>query len=244
MVIVMVKKLKRPSNFLLAYMRRWFLAGLLITVPAIFTFYAIWLVVNVIDDQVAKLLPPYLFPQYYIDFPLPGFGLIISVVIIMIIGAITTGIIGRGLVRFSERLVESIPVIRSIYGAVKQIMETVMKSQSDAFREVVLIEYPRKEVWVIGFVTGSTRGEVQNISAENLINVFVPTTPNPTSGFLLFLPREDVIVLDMGVEAAVKMVVSGGIVTPEDARKKRMKKPLAKVGAKKKKAIKKKAAKN
>ena len=101
-----------------------------------------------------------------------------------------------------------------------------MASQSDAFREVVLIEYPRRGIWAIGFVTGSTKGEVQNMSSENLINVFVPTTPNPTSGFLLFFPREDTISLDMGVEEAVKMVVSGGIVTPDDPRSSRKAAPL------------------
>ena len=106
------------------------------------------------------------------------------------------------------------PVVRSIYGATKQILETVISTQSDAFREVVLVEYPRKELWVIGFVTGNTKGEVAGCIASPMVNIFVPTTPNPTSGFLLFCPREDVIFLKMTVEEAVKMVVSGGIVTP------------------------------
>ena len=126
--------------------------------------------------------------------------------------------------------------MRSVYGATKQIMETVMASQSDAFREVVLIEYPRRGIWAIGFVTGTTRGEVQNLSSETLINVFVPTTPNPTSGFLLFFPRRDLISLDMGVEEAVKMVVSGGIVTPEDPRAGN--RPARSLTAKKKTAVK------
>ena len=147
------------------------------------------------------------------------------------------------MIRVGERLLGRLPVVRSLYGATKQIMETVMASQSDAFREVVLIEYPRRGIWAIGFVTGSTKGEVQNMSSENLINVFVPTTPNPTSGFLLFFPREDTISLDMGVEEAVKMVVSGGIVTPDDPKANRNSAPLNKTKPKTaKKASKKKAA--
>jgi len=198
------------------YLRRWFLAGFLVTAPVLLTGYLTWLIIGIIDGYVSKFLPRDLNPQTYVDFPLPGFGLIIGALIIIIIGALTTGFLGRSLIRFGERLVNGVPVIRSVYGATKQIMETVMASQSDAFREVVLIEYPRRGIWAIGFVTGTTRGEVQNLSSENLVNVFVPTTPNPTSGFLLFFPREDLITLDMGVEEAVKMVVSGGIVTPAD----------------------------
>ena len=107
------------------------------------------------------------------------------------------------------------PVVRSIYGAIKQIMETVMSTNSDSFREVVLVEYPRKGIWVIGFVTGETKGEVQSLTKDKVINIFVPTTPNPTSGFLLFIPQKDLVYMDMKVEDAVKMVISGGIVTPK-----------------------------
>lgn len=217
---------KPPSRSIFAYLRRWFFAGLLVTAPIVVTVYIIWLVIDLIDGQVAKLLPEYLNPQQYLDFHLPGFGLIIGTVVIMIIGATTTGIVGRSLVRLGERLVNSVPFVRTVYGSIKQIMETIMASQSDAFREVVLVEYPRRGIWAIGFVTGATKGEIQNMSSENLVNVFVPTTPNPTSGFLLFFHREDTVRLDMGVEEAVKMVVSGGIVTPEDPRANRVSKPM------------------
>jgi uncharacterized membrane protein len=108
------------------------------------------------------------------------------------------------------------PVVRSNYGATKQILETVVSAQSDAFREVVLVEYPRKGLWVIGFVTGNTKGEVDTLINHDMVNVFIPTTPNPTSGFLLFCPKKEVVFLEMEVEEAVKMVVSGGIVTPPD----------------------------
>ena len=198
--------------------KRWFFAGLLITAPIMLTVYITWLFINIIDGYVSGLLPSYLQPSTYFDADIPGFGIVIGVVIIILIGALTTGLLGRSLISIGENIVGRLPVVRSVYGATKQIMETVMASQSDAFREVVLLEYPRKGIWVIGFVTGATKGEVQNISKETLINVFVPTTPNPTSGFLLFIPRGDAIKLDMGVEDAVKMVVSGGIVTPEDTK--------------------------
>lgn len=209
-----------------ATLRRWFFTGLLVTAPILLTIYITWLIIGIIDGYVESFLPDHLNPQTYVPFPLPGFGIIIGAILIIVIGALATGIFGRTLVRLGERLVNKLPVVRSVYGATKQIMETVMASQSDAFREVVLIEYPRRGIWAIGFVTGTTRGEVQNLSREQLVNVFVPTTPNPTSGFLLFIPRDDLITLDMGVEEAVKMVVSGGIVTPEDPRASRTAKAL------------------
>jgi uncharacterized membrane protein len=145
---------------------------------------------------------------------IPGIGLIISIITITFIGAITPGFIGRTLLKAGERILNKMPVVRSIYGAIKQIMETVMSTNSDSFREVVLVEYPRKGIWVIGFVTGETKGEVQSLTKDKVINIFVPTTPNPTSGFLLFIPQKDLVYMDMKVEDAVKMVISGGIVTP------------------------------
>ena len=117
--------------------------------------------------------------------------------------------------KVGERILDNTPVVRSIYGAIKQIMETVMSTNSESFRDVVLVEYPKKGIWVIGFVTGETKGEVQTLNEEILINVFIPTTPNPTSGFLLFVPKKDLIYMKMKVEDAVKMVISGGIVTPQ-----------------------------
>ena len=135
-------------------------------------------------------------------------------IVITAIGAIAAGFLGRCLIGLGERILNRMPVVRSIYGASKQILETVLSTQSDAFREVVLVEYPRKGLWVLGFVTGATKGEVKDMISEQTVNVFIPTTPNPTSGFLLFCPNKDITYLDMSVEDAVKLVVSGGIVTP------------------------------
>ena len=135
------------------------------------------------------------------------------------IGFLTAGFIGRYIIKLGERIIARLPIIRSVYGALKQIFESVLKTSSKSFREVVLIEYPRKGIWAIGFITGDTKGEVQEISKNTLVNVFLPTTPNPTSGFLLFVPRKDLKVLNMNVEEGIKMVISGGIVTPKFKQK-------------------------
>jgi uncharacterized membrane protein len=209
------------SKVMLSHFRRWFFSGILITAPLALTIYVTWALITFIDDQVASLLPAWLDPQFYVGFPLPGYGMIIAAICFILIGALTAGILGKLILTMFDRLANRVPLVRSLYGGSKQILETIMASQSDAFREVVLVEYPRRGIWAIGFVTGVTKGEVQALSKENLINVFVPTTPNPTSGFLLFFKRDDTLILDMSVEEAVKMVVSGGIVTPEDPNKNR-----------------------
>ena len=198
-----------------ARFRRYFLAGILVTSPILITVYVTWIIITFIDTQVAGLLPESLDFTKKLPHQIPGLGLIISIIVITFIGAITPGFLGRTLLKVGERILDNTPVVRSIYGAIKQIMETVMSTNSESFREVVLVEYPRKGVWVIGFVTGETKGEVQTLNKDTLINVFIPTTPNPTSGFLLFLPKKDLIYMNMKVEDAVKMVISGGIVTPK-----------------------------
>ena len=198
-----------------ARFRRYFLAGILVTSPILITVYVTWLIITFIDAQVAGMLPESLDFTKKLPHQIPGLGLIISIIVITFIGAITPGFIGRTLLKVGERILDNTPVVRSIYGAIKQIMETVMSTNSESFRDVVLVEYPRKGIWVIGFVTGETKGEVQTLNEEILINVFIPTTPNPTSGFLLFVPKKDLIYMKMKVEDAVKMVISGGIVTPQ-----------------------------
>lgn len=199
-------------------LRGWFLTGLVITAPVFFTLYITWVIIDLLDSQVVALLPLPLkqaLTNYVPGFgDWPGFGLVIGFVIITLFGALAAGFIGRWLIKLGESLLNRMPVVRSIYAATKQILETVMASQSDAFRDVVLLEYPRRGIWVIGFVTGNTKGEVQAKTTENMVNIFVPTTPNPTSGFLLFCPEADLTYLDMNVEDALKLVVSGGIVTP------------------------------
>ena len=201
-----------------ARMRNYFLTGIIVTAPISITLYVSWQFIAFIDRQVTPLIPPHYNPETYLPFGLPGLGLLVLVVVLILIGALAAGFVGRWLMHASERLLARMPVVRTIYSALKQVFETVFAEESKAFREVVLIEYPRKGIWAIGFATGSTTGEVRNIIQHEIVNVFLPTTPNPTSGFLLFLPRRDVIFLAMTVEEGVKMVISGGVVTPPDSR--------------------------
>ena len=206
---------------MIAHLRRWLLAGVIVGVPLVLTVYITWNLITFVDSRVAGIVPAQLNIQSYVSFPVPGYGIVTALAGFIIIGALTTGVLGGMIIRTSERLMDRVPLMRSIYSASKQVLVTVVGSQSDAFREVVLVEYPRKGLWAIGFVTGATKGEIQALAKEELMNVFVPTTPNPTSGFLLFLTRDNVISLDMSVEEAVKLVVSGGIVTPPDQNKER-----------------------
>lgn len=201
-----------------ARIRAYFLAGILVTAPVGITIYLAYIFVDFIDRVVTPLIPAKYNPETYLPFSLPGLGLLVLFIIMTMIGALTAGLLGRWLVRTGERIVNRMPVIRSVYSAIKQIFETVFASKSQAFRQAVLVEYPRRGIWAIGFITGATKGEVQNLTVETTQNIFLPTTPNPTSGFLLFVPTEDLVPLDMSVEEAIKMVISGGIVTPPDRR--------------------------
>ena len=218
----------------LARLRSWFLTGLLVTAPVLLTVYITWAAIELIDGQVASILPGF---NQLVFANIPGAGLIIGLMLITMIGAIAAGFLGRWIIRLGESILNRMPVVRSIYGASKQILETVISTQSDAFRDAVLVEYPRRGLWVIGFVTGVTRGEVAEHIDIEMVNVFIPTTPNPTSGFLLFCPRDEIIYLEMSVEDAVKLVVSGGIVHPPengkgDAKAKAKTKAGTKSGAK------------
>lgn len=199
-------------------LRRYFFAGILITAPIVITFYISWLLIRWVDSRVTPLLPDAYNPETYLPFAIPGLGLVIVVVFLTFVGWATAGMLGRFWTRVSESVLSQMPVVRSIYGAVKQIIETILQQQSNAFRQVVLFEYPRRGSWALGFITGQTKGEVQNLTEDDVVNVFLPTTPNPTSGYLLFVPRRELVVLDMTVEDGIKMVISGGIVTPPDRR--------------------------
>ena len=209
---------KLPRRGVGARLRAYFLAGILITAPISITFYLAWLFIGFVDRQVTPFIPEAYNPNTYLPFALPGLGLFVMAVFLTLVGASTAGFLGRFVVRTGERILARMPVIRSVYGAFKQIFETVLAQQSNAFREAVLVEYPRRGIWAIAFITGTTEGEVQNLTEEEMINIFLPTTPNPTSGFLLFVPNKELVRLSMTVEEAIKMVISGGIVTPPDLR--------------------------
>ena len=174
----------------------------------------VWQIVNFLDNTASRLIPARYNPETYLPFSLPGIGVIVILGLLILIGWFTAGFLGRAVMRTGERIVDRMPVVRSIYGTLKQIFQTVLAQSSRSFREVVLVEYPRRGIWAIGFVTGPTEGEISGRFETGCTNIFLPTTPNPTSGFLLFVPDKDLIHLDMSVEDGIKLVISGGIVTP------------------------------
>lgn len=205
---------------MVARLRNYLLTGVLVTAPFAITVYLAWLFIVVVDARVMNVVPA----KYHLPFGIPGLGLVVVIIGLIFIGWLTPMFLGRQLIRVGERILHRMPVVRSIYGATKQIFETVMQGQKNAFREVVLFEYPRRGSWALGFITGTTEGEVQNLTEDDTVNVFLPTTPNPTSGYLLFIPKRELVILSMSVEEGIKMIVSGGIVTPPDRRKPAVKK--------------------
>lgn len=205
-----------------ARLRAYFFAGVLVTAPIAITIaLAVW-IIGYIDDQIVPLIPQRYNPDTYfqdylgVDFGLPGLGVVVLIIAITLIGAFTAGLVGRWIVRFGEKLLHRMPIIRSLYKLTKQIFQTVLQNKSNAFRQAVLVEYPRPGLWAIAFVTAETQGELRDMLQRETVNVFLPTTPNPTSGFLLFVPKKDIKVLNMPVEDAVKLVISAGIVHPGD----------------------------
>ena len=197
-----------------ARLRGYFFAGILVIAPISITVYIAWLFISFIDQKVFSVLPPVYNPETYLPFSIPGIGVVLMLVGLTLIGALTAGYLGKVFLRLSERVLNRMPIVRSIYGAAKQIVETVVSNKSSAFREVALVEYPRKGVWTLCFLTGRTIDQIGDVAGPRLVNIFVPTTPNPTSGFLLFVPESDIRRLDMTVEEGIKLVISTGIVTP------------------------------
>ncbi|MFA5592444.1 MAG: DUF502 domain-containing protein [Micavibrio sp.] len=208
--------LSTPRGGLLVRLRRYFLTGIVVTAPGVITIYVTWWFLKFVDTNVAKLIPSAYNPNTYLPVSVPGLGLILTVTILIAVGWFARNFVGRMFIHSSEYVVERMPVVRTVYNALKQVFETTMGAQSRAFREVVLFEYPRKDCWTLGFVTGVTRGEIQSLTDDEVVNVYVPTTPNPTSGFLLFLPRKDLTYLSMSPEDAIKLIVSGGIISPPE----------------------------
>ncbi len=202
-----------------ARLRAYFLAGVLVTAPAGITIYLAWLFINFIDGTIGTLLPGQYSAEKFMPFSIPGLGLLAVLLLLTLVGAFAAGYVGRLVVRLGEGVVDKMPVVRHIYSALKQIFETVLAQQSTAFREVVLLEYPRLGLWSMGFITGPPHGEIQRVAEDELVTVVVPTSPIPTAGYLLFVPRKDLVILDLSVEEGLKVVMSGGIVNPPDRRR-------------------------
>jgi len=201
----MIKKIKRYLG-----------AGILVTAPIGITLYLAWLVIDGVDDLVSGLIPPKYLPEYSI----PGLGFVIALIVLILIGAFTAGYAGKIIKNISSLVMKKMPVLNSVYNTLQQVFETVFSSQGNSFKEVVLIEYPMKGSWAVAFITSSTKGELSEKLEDEYVNIFIPTTPNPTSGFLLFLPRSKVKKLDMTVEEGIKLIISFGIMTPMSSKEK------------------------
>ncbi len=215
----------KPSRFL--GLRNSFLTGLVVIAPIGLTVWLIWTVIGWIDGFVLPFVPAAYNPEnilrtlFGVDWPVNvrGIGVVLFLVFTVIVGWIAKGLIGRSLIAWGEQVVDRMPVIRSIYNGLKQIAETVFAQNETSFDRACLVEYPRKGIWAIAFVSTSAKGEIKGSIPrdEPLVSVFLPTTPNPTSGFLLFVPKNDIIELKMSVEDAAKLVISAGLVYPNQA---------------------------
>ena len=195
-------------------MKKYLITGLLIWIPLGITLWVLHLIVTAMDDTLT-LLPPYLQPSYHI----PGLGLLLTFLVVIATGVLASNIIGQRLLRIWEALLGRIPVVKSIYGGVKQVSDALFTPGGHAFRKALLVQYPRQGCWTIAFLTGLPGGDVVNHLKGDFVSVYVPTTPNPTSGFFLMMPRQDVIELDMSVDEALKYVVSIGVVAPNGSRR-------------------------
>lgn len=195
-------------------LRKYLLAGLLVWLPLGVTVLVIKALIDLMD-RVLVFIPEQYHPEALLGFPIPGLGVVLSLVVLFTTGVIVANLFGRRLVAIWESLLARIPLVSTIYSAVKQVVETVFTNQGKSFRKVLLVEYPRKGIWALAFYTGTAVGEVQARTSREVINVFLPTTPNPTSGFLIMVPREDVIELDMPVDEGIKLIMSLGVLVPE-----------------------------
>jgi len=196
-------------------LRRYLIAGLLVWLPLGVTVLVIRLLVGVMDNTLL-VIPKQYHPDTLLGFHLPGLGLVLAVTIVLVTGVIVANFFGRRLIALWEALLARIPLVRTIYHSVKQVAETVLATDGKSFRKVLLIEYPRRGIYTLAFQTGKAVGEIQDKTGTQVVNVFVPTTPNPTSGFFILVPREDIIELDMSVDDGLKMIVSMGVIVPGD----------------------------
>lgn len=200
-------------------MKKYFITGLLIWIPLAITVWVLNLIVTTMD-QTLWLLPESIQPHAWLGVHVPGLGLLLSLLVVLLTGLLAANIIGQRLVQMWEAMLARIPVVKTIYNSVKQVSDTLFSSSGQAFRKAVLVQYPREGAWTIAFVTGVPGGDVATHLRGDYVSVYVPTTPNPTSGFFLMLPRSEVIELDMSVDAALKYVISMGVAAPTPAVRK------------------------
>ncbi|KQZ94299.1 hypothetical protein ASD64_05435 [Mesorhizobium sp. Root157] len=203
-------------------LRNYFLTGFIVCAPLAITAYIAWSFIGWVDSWVKPYIPARYSPETYLSFQVPGFGLIVALVLITLIGFLTANIVGRAIVNFGERLLGRMPLVRGIYRSLKQIFETILSNKGDMFSEVGLVEYPRKDVWSLVFVAGEKQTEINeklDADGDPLIAVFMPCTPNPTTGFLMYVRKSEVVMLDMSIEEGARLIVSAGLVPPDIKKK-------------------------
>jgi uncharacterized membrane protein len=198
--------------------RKYFITGLLIWVPLVITLWVLNLIVSTMDSTLL-LLPESLQPKTWLGFNIPGLGVVLTLLVLFLSGVFAANIIGQRLVHFGESVLARIPVVKTIYNSVKQVSDTLFSTQGQAFRKALLVHFPHTEAWTVAFLTGAPSGEVAERLGGDCISVYVPTTPNPTSGYFLIVPRADVIELELSVDEALKYVISMGVASPAAPRK-------------------------
>lgn len=203
-------------------LKTYFFTGILVTAPIAITLYLALELFKWVDSSVTHLIPEKYNPETYLPYGLPGIGVLVLVVALILIGMLAVNIFGRWLMGIGQKIIERIPVISGVYSALKKLFETLLgQGSTSAFRKAVLVEYPRKGVWTVAFLTAPVYEGFKKLLPNDMVTVYVPTTPNPTSGFMLYVPKKEVKELDMRVDDAFKMVVSTGIVTPSKKPKKK-----------------------
>ncbi|MDJ0514154.1 MAG: DUF502 domain-containing protein [Methyloceanibacter sp.] len=215
--------LEPTSSHFLARLRGYFLTGLIIVGPVAITIYVVWWFINLVDGLVRPLIPDAYLPDSLLPFNIPGVGLVFGIVGLMLIGALAANLFGRTIVSYGVILLDRMPVVRGVYRLLKQIFTTVFAKQGTSFKRVGLIEFPRRGLYVIVFVSGDPPGEIkEKLDDDELMTVFMPNAPNPTTGFVLFMPAKDVILLDMAIDDGVKLVISAGLVAPKQNKLKEL----------------------
>lgn len=202
-------------------LRNYFLTGFIVAAPLAITVYIVWSFIHWIDSWVKPYIPSAWSPDTYLPFAVPGFGVLVAIIILTLIGFLAANIVGRSIVAVGEGLLGRMPLVRGVYKALKQIFETVLSKQNEMFKQVGLVEYPRKGVWSLVFVSNEKQTEINaklDKEGDPLIAVFMPCTPNPTTGFLMYVYRSEIVLLDMTIEDGAKLIVSAGLVAPEYKR--------------------------
>ena len=200
---------------LFKWLRGRFFAGMVIAAPLAATFLILQFLITFIDDRVRPLLPPLLKPETYTNYAIPGFGVLVLVIALTVLGAVTANLVGRSLFAATDRLLSRVPIVKNVYAAIKQLTEVLANNQQASFNRCVMVEYPKKGSWCIGFVSSTAKGEVGLRLGTHMIGVFIPTSPNPTSGFLVYVDPSECVDLEMSVEDGAKMILTAGLVVPD-----------------------------